>query len=407
MSTTSTKPAVLVVGTGFYVCGRGTAGFGTVLPTLVQAQAEGRIGELFIAGRSSEGLGLLQEKLRQFSQVVGVQPRIRFFPQGPGEDPYAYRQALAEIRTPACAVVVVPDHLHASITEELMAAGLHALVVKPLTPTVAEARRLIDTAQANQVYGATDFHKRFDEANLLLRQTLAEGRLGTVRYITVEFSQRRLIQRAFQAWLPHTNIFQYLGVHYVDLIFFVTGARPIRVLATGQPRERIPEGLWRLDAIQALIEWEGAPGQTFVSSILTNWIDPDQTPGLSNQRILVVGTEGRYDSEQRDRGVEMTTNRGIEQPSFYFTQLTKTVTGAWSMEGYGPRCIQQFLADVRDIVDGRCQPADFESNRPSFQESLVSTAVIEAVNQSLVRGEAWVDVEDVVTKPVAAQPASR
>ena len=68
---------------------------------------------------------------------------------------------------------------------------------------------------------------------------------------------------------------------------------------------------------------------------------------------------------------------------------------------------QQFLADVRDIVDGRCQPADFESNRPSFQESLVSTAVIEAVNQSLVRGEAWVDVEDVVTKPVAAQPASR
>ena len=33
-----------------------------------------------------------------------------------------------------------------------------------------------------------------------------------------------------------TNILQYLGVHYVDIIRFVTDAIPIRVMAIGQKK---------------------------------------------------------------------------------------------------------------------------------------------------------------------------
>ena len=38
----------------------------------------------------------------------------------------------------------------------------------------------------------------------------------------------------FKKWSDTINIFQYLGVHYVDIIRFITKAVPIRALANGQ-----------------------------------------------------------------------------------------------------------------------------------------------------------------------------
>lgn len=408
MKSNGSKPAVLVVGTGMYVCGRSTNGFGTVLPTLLQVQAEGKIGEVFVAGSSRPSIEAFHAKLTQLNQLMGIRAQVRGYPHSQAEDPLAYRQALADMPRPACAIVAVPDHLHAQVAEDALRAGLHVLVVKPLTPTVAEGRRLIELTQTYQVYGATDFHKRFDEANLLLRQAIAEGRLGDLRYIIVEFSQRRTIQTTFRSWIQHTNVFQYLGVHYVDLIYFLTGAKPLRVLATGQPRGAPQDGLWRLDSIQAVVEWEDrVTGHVFASTILTNWIDPGHASAFTDQRIMVVGALGRFDSDQKHRGVEIVTDQaGMEEPNIYFSQLTCGATGEWTMEGYGPRCLRQFLTDVQQLSHGTCRASDLIINRPSFQDTLVSTAVIEAVNQSLVQGEQWVAVEDVAPKSVAVQGVS-
>lgn len=386
-------PSVLVIGAGMYVCGRGTPGMGTILPTLVQAQADGLIGDLSVAATSQESVRTLREKLAEINLRLETNVTVHIYPEH-GNDSNAYRAALAELHRPACVVVAVPDHLHADIAAEVIEAGLPLLVVKPLTATVAEAHRLIDLAQTRQVYGAVDFHKRFDEANLLLRQTLADGRLGEVRHIAVEFSQRREIQKTFASWVQQTNVFQYLGVHYVDLIAFVTGARPVRVVATGQPRVSVREGLWRLDAIQAVVEWEGAPsGNAFGSTILTNWVEPDRSSAMSHQTIKVLGTRGRYDSDQTHRGVQLITEAGIEEVNPYFSQLYRAAHGKPVVEGYGPRSIRQFLTDVQDLVDGTRQVSDLIPTRPSFQQALISTAVVEAVNRSLTQGELWVEVD--------------
>ena len=378
-----------------YVCGRHTDGFGTVLPAVVQAQSAGVAGDIFVAGTSAEGVQLLREKLARFNERLGMKCQVRTYPERRSPDPLAYREALAELPRPASAIVVTPDHLHARMAADVIRSGVHLLVVKPLTPTVAEARELIELAETHDVYGAVEFHKRFDESNVLLRQAIAEERLGDLRYVTVEYSQRRHIRQVFSSWIEHTNIFQYLGVHYVDLIYFVTGARPIRALATGQPRHLAERSLGTLDAIQAVIEW-GSPeaGQAFVSTIVTNWIDPTGSSAMSDQKITVVGTEGRYHADQKHRGVQLVTERsGVEDVNPYFMQLYTDAGGHHGVHGYGPRSIQQFLRDVRDLVEGRCRRQDLISARPSFQEAVVSTAVIEAVNRSLTLGSEWVPVE--------------
>jgi len=360
---------VLVIGAGLYVCGRGTAGFGTVLPTLVQAQQQGLVGEIHVAATSTQSQHILQEKLGRLNRRMGTTCQVYGYPTDRQADPEVYRQALALIPHPAAAIVVVPDHLHAPIAEDVIRAGLHLLVVKPLAPTLTEVYRLIDLLETHDVYGAVEFHKRFDEANLLLRQTIKDGHLGDLCYVTVEYSQRRLIRQIFRSWIQHTNIFQYLGVHYVDLIYFVTGGRPLRALATGQSHYLASEDPDTFDAIQASVEWENpATGRRFVSTIVTDWIAPDSSSAMSDQRITVVGTQGRYQSDQKHRGVQLVTEYGgVEDINPYFTQLYTGIDSVSGVHGYGPRSIRQFLTDVRDLVVGACQRQDLISIRPSFQ----------------------------------------
>jgi predicted dehydrogenase len=352
-----------------------------------------------MAGTSVDSLKIVREKLDQINAILGTRTDIRGYPINGAADPFAYRAALTDVPKPACGIVVVPDHLHATIAADLIRAGLHVLVVKPLTSTLEEARSLVKLAEGHDVYGAVEFHKRLDESNLLLRQFVADGRLGDLCYITVEYSQRRQIKEAFRSWIKQTNVFQYLGVHYVDIIKFVTGAvtgaHPIRALATGQPRHTASQGLGSLDSIQAIIEWENTEtSRPFVSTVATNWIDPNTSSAMSDQKITVVGTGGRYDADQKHRGVHLVTEEGgVEEINPYFSQLYTGASGQPEVHGYGPRCIQQFLQDVKDLIAGRCQRRGLLSTRPSFQEALVSTAVIEAVNRSLIQGSEWVSIE--------------
>ncbi len=382
------KPAVLVVGAGMYVCGKGTAGYGTLLPTLAQDQSEGKIGVIHVAATTSASVALASRKLTQINKRLGISADVRFWPKK-GKNPFAYRQVLSRLNGVGCAVVSVPDHLHARIAGDLIQAGLHTLVVKPFTPTVSEAQKLIRLARQKNIYGAVELHKRFDESNLLMRQAIQDGRLGDLLYFLVEFSQRRSIQDVFGAWRDKTNVFQYLGVHYADLIYFATGALPVRAMAMGQKGSR--GGEW--DAIEVVVDWKHPKSaKQFTSIIVTNWIDPDTTTAMSDQKILAVGSLGRYQADQKNRGVQLITEAGIEEINPYFSQTYKTAAGHMEIRGYGPASVRQFLSDVRDLEGGRISRADLVLNRPSFEQSLVSTAVIECAAKSLKRGNEWIPI---------------
>lgn len=369
---------VLVVGAGVYVCGRGTPGYGTVLPALAEARRDGLVSAVGVAARSAASRRTLASKHAALCRFMGV--RLPLEPESAGRWD--------------CALVVTPDHTHFSQTSRLLKAGLHCLVVKPLTPTLAEARALARLASDRGLYGAVEYHKRFDEANLKLAEAVRSGRLGELRYAAVEYSQRRSIPlEAFRGWAARTNIFQYLGVHYADVIHFVSGARPLRAAALGQRGWLSSRGVATYDSVQALVEWEApAPKpHRFVSSLLVNWIDPETTTAMSDQRIKVVGTRGRFESDQKDRGVTVVLDGAPpETLNPYFSQFYPSPDGRGRVfRGYGERSFRRFLADVADLRSGARRPRDLEGLRPTFRSALASTAVVDAVNRSLARGGAW------------------
>jgi len=386
---------VLVIGAGMYVSGRGTDGYGTVLPALCEWKRRGRpMGAVYLACTRPDSIKIAHDKLNQLNRLMDINLFVRFYPEDGEADSSVYKRAIQAIPRPACAIIVVPDHLHSKVAGDCIKAGLHTLVVKPLSPTVKEAKELILLQKEYGVYGAVEFHKRFDRANLKLKEILSQERLGQPLYFIIEYSQKKSIPyRAFTSWVESTNSFQYLGVHYVDVIYFATGAVPRRVMATGQNGWLREKGVCAFDAVHATVEWNGLNGKSFFSYIFTNWIDPESSSAMSDQKLKVIGTKGRYESDQKRRGITVTTDEaGIEEPNPDFCSSYPTSSGDMTYQGYGIESIHTFLHDVTDLNQKNITIGQLEKIRPSFTEVLPSTAIVEAVNNSLERESVWVKV---------------
>ncbi len=383
---------ILVIGTGMYVCGRGTDGYGTILPAIYEWARCGQLGDIYIAGVHSEGIKTLKRKVGELNKLFGFDIEPKYLPENDTVDPEAYKAAILRISKPACAIVVVPDNFHRDIAGDTVGNNIHTLVVKPLAPTVKEVVELIELQERCGVYCAVEFHKRLDRSNLKLRDIVASGKIGDPLYFIVEYSQQKSIPaERFKSWVEGTNVFQYLGIHYVDIIYFATRAIPKRVMAIGQKNYLSSMGIDNYDSIQVVVEWEMPSGALFSSVFLTNWIEPESSSAMSNQRIKVIGTKGRYEADQKRRGICVTSDEGgVEEPNPDFCSMYGSQNGDISFQGYGIDSINQFLKDVTLIELGQLKVKDMDCQRPTFRESIVPTVIIEAVNRSIAEDGRWV-----------------
>ncbi|MFH2033708.1 MAG: Gfo/Idh/MocA family oxidoreductase [Candidatus Margulisiibacteriota bacterium] len=371
---------IAVIGAGMYVCGKGTNGFGTILPALFQASKEGLVDKVAVVATSKKSIAQLKKKIKGIENAFGRELDIQTF------------AGTLKGFEPDCVIISVPDHLHYKIAKLYIEKGIPCLVVKPLAPTLKEVQELVALQKKNKVYGAVEFHKRYDRANLKLRDVLRSGLIGDPLFFVVEYSQRKIVpSKIFKAWVDQTNIFQYLGIHYIDIIYFATRAKPIRVMAVGQKNFLGNTH----DSIQGVVEWMGMNGKKFTSTILTSWVDPESTSAMSDQKIKVIGTKGRYESDQKKRGIQIVSDElGIEEPNPDFSSFYGDIKyDDFSFQGYGVQSIIQFLKDISALNNAKTSLAALEEKRPTFSESIVPTAVIEAANKSLAGGGKWIKVK--------------
>lgn len=392
----STNLNIVIIGTGMYACGRGTNNYGTIMPAICEWKRKNNHGMVYIAGTGLEGIKIAKTKAQELKENIEVRFSIRFFPERKRYDLQCYKEALRKIPKPACAIVVVPDKLHREVAGAAIEEGLHTLVVKPLAPTLKEVHELIGLQKRKRVYCAVEFHKRLDYANLKLKDAISQGLIGDPLYFLAEYSQRKSVpSERFRKWIETTNVFQYLGVHYVDIIYFATKATPLRAMANGQKNWLYSKGIDNYDSIQGIIEWKAPSGKKFSSYILTNWIDPESTSAMSYQKIKAIGTKGSFESDQKKRGITIVTDeKGIEEPNPYFCSAYG-IDGDVSYHGYGIDSVHQFLNDVIKIERGVLKIDDLENIRPTFKQALVSTAVLESINKSLENNGEWVAIKEV------------
>ena len=138
-----------------------------------------------------------------------------------------------------------------------------------------------------------NFHKRYDKQNILSRDKINKGEIGDLLNINVSYSQKKINPEiVFKKWADKTNILQYLGIHYIDLVYFLTKAKPLRVMAIGQKyylKSKIKKNIY--DSIQCIILWSTNSRLNFTQSISVNWIDPNCSSAMSSQKYSIIGTK--------------------------------------------------------------------------------------------------------------------
>ena len=299
MSTTPTGPiGVVVVGAGMIVHDQ-------ILPSLYHLQRLALVGPITICGRGSRSLRLLATDplLAQAfpGQSFTALPSLEEPPERTSCD--LYKQAIGSLGPRNLVMVAVPDALHEVIIREALAQGQHVLTVKPLVQTYAASVAIEKAARAQGLMVGVEYHKRFDRRSLDARRQYREGRLGEFR-----LGEARLIEpyyyrhSNFQNWFTRESAdpFTYVGCHYVDLVQFITGLRPVEVSVRGVegtfPNGRIGY-LW--SAGQVL--WENGA----VLSVSNGLGYPDRGAGSNDQGLSLFceGPDGggllRHDDQFR------------------------------------------------------------------------------------------------------------
>ena len=384
---------ILVVGSGMYVTGRKGTGNGTILASLIQLAKQQKLLEIVIVSKSATSAAHVQEATANITARLGCKANVRFVAIA---DELSDLALLVKAESFDAAIVSVPDHLHYTYVNFCISAKIPTLVVKPLTPTYEEAKSLIDLSESTKVYGAVEFHKRWDESNLYAKRVIQEGKIGALNYIQVDYSQKiKIPTEIFKGWSDQTNILQYLGIHYIDLIYFLTGFTPIRVSAYGTKKTLMAKGIDTYDSIHAFIEWQN-PNDTkdkFISIINANWIDANSGAAMSDQKIKFIGTEGRLECDQKDRGIELVNEHGgVQLINPYFSEYLPGDDGHEILNGYGFKSIERFVLDVIDLQNNAVSFEHLIANRPSFRSASISTLVSDFANQSLAQNAAWVDI---------------
>ncbi len=122
-------------------------------------------------------------------------------------------------------LVAVPNNLHATVAVRLLQAGKHVICEKPMAPSVAEARLILDAAEKAGVKLAIAHPWRCDQDYQWLHDVVAAGRLGKVfkvrcHAILTEGSPPLDSWRCRKA-VAGGGALTDLGIHVIDAVSFV------------------------------------------------------------------------------------------------------------------------------------------------------------------------------------------
>jgi predicted dehydrogenase len=143
-----------------------------------------------------------------------------------------FAEALERLRPDLVCVATYSDS-HADFAVAAMQAGAHVFVEKPLATTVADARRVLDCAQATGRKLAVGYILRHHPS---WQRLIAEARaLGGPFVFRLNLNQ----QSSGPTWEVHKALMQTTppivdcGVHYVDVMCQITDAAPVEVRGMG------------------------------------------------------------------------------------------------------------------------------------------------------------------------------
>ncbi|MGW3606039.1 Gfo/Idh/MocA family protein [Micromonospora sp. NPDC005161] len=319
--------------------------------------------------------------------------------------------------------VCTPGDSHAEIALAALAAGKHVLCEKPLANTVAEARAMAaaaDTARAAGVRSMCGFNYRRVPAVTMMRQFVADGRLGVIRHVRATYLQDWIVDPQFplvwrlQKDRAGSGALGDIGAHIIDLTQFVTGQRITGVSAVTETfvKERpLPAGS---SGLAASVDGGGSAdgnasatgavtvddAAVFVARLdggaLATYEASRFATGRKNAlRVEINGSLGTvvFDLERLNE-LEFydATRPSVEQgfSRILVTEGEHPYMSAWWPPGHIIGYEHSFTHQMRDFIEAVATGVD---PAPSFADALQVQLVLDAVTRSAEIGSSWTEVQ--------------
>jgi len=293
--------------------------------------------------------------------------------------------------------IVTPNHMHAPVALQFLKRGIHVICDKPLTATLAEAKKLAKAAEASGVVFALTHNYTGYPMIRQARAMIANGDLGELRLVNVEYVQDWLTEpvdtkqadwRTDPARSGAGGSTGDIGTHAFNLAGFVTGLTLDQLaadLTAFVPGRRVD------DNGHVLLRYQGgARGMLWCSQVA-----PGNENGL---RLRIYGSKGGLEWAQEDPNHLWFTPFG--QPKRKITRggagsgpeaarVTRLPPGhpEGYLEGFANIYTEAARA-IRAAKDGTALPEG--TTFPGLKEGLEGVAFVDACVRSSARNGAWV-----------------
>jgi predicted dehydrogenase len=292
--------------------------------------------------------------------------------------------------------VCTPNATHLDLATAVIAVGKHVICEKPLATTVSDAQLLADRARRGDVVAAVPFVYRQYAMVREARARIAAGEGGQLHLLHGSYLQDWLSGSGDSNWRVDPNAggasraFADIGIHWCDLMEFVTGHRITRLQAsirtvfpmradTDRPADVATEDI----ATMQFDTDRGASGSAVVSQV---------SLGQKNRlRFSFDGTGASYSFDQESPDVLHVGGREATTLIPRDAQVLAPAARPYSVlppghpQGYQD-CFNSFVGDVYAAIGGETR-----DGLATFSDGLRAAAITSAVLES-ARTRAWVEV---------------
>ena len=305
--------------------------------------------------------------------------------------------------------ICTPGDSHREIALAALAAGKHVLCEKPLANSVAEAREMTEAAaraRESGVRAMCGFNYRRVPAVALMRQLVADGRIGEIRHVRATYLQDWIVDPQFplvwrlQKDRAGSGALGDIGAHIIDLTQYVTGQLVSGVSALTETFVRQRPLVAGSSGLAAQADGNGsATGQVtvddaavFVARLdggaLATYEATRFATGRKNAlRVEINGSRGSvvFDLERLNELEFLDATRPAAEQGFsriLVTEPDHPYLGAWWPPGHIIGYEHSFTHQARDFVEAVATGAD---PAPSFADALQVQLVLDAVTRSAER----------------------
>jgi predicted dehydrogenase len=185
-----------------------------------------------------------------------------------------YREMLAR-EQPDVVSIVVPTRLHRQVALDVIAAGAHCLVEKPLAATMDDGEAIIQASEDRGTRLTVGHIERFNPAVLALKEHLAHGEIGRIFQILA----RRV--GPFPSRVEDVGVVFDLATHEVNIMEYLVNS-PVDSLYAETEREIHAR---HEDLLSGLLKFHS--GSVGVLDI--NWLTPTKI-----RELYIIGERGMF-----------------------------------------------------------------------------------------------------------------